>query len=606
MTGNLPARARPGPLALAVWFGLLAGFGELMLLAVRRFVLHRFLFIGRDVLWMAPAADVCIFAVVGLVFWAVSRLPQRPEVRPVATGVLAGLTMFTLLLMYGPLHRLAALLIAAGVGVQTARLVRPRLHLLNRLVRRTLPVGVAVVIGLGLGLHAYLWWVERRMAAERPQAQADAPNILLIVLDTVRSLDLSLYGYQRSTTPHLDEWARKGTIFLRALSAAPWTLPSHASIMTGHYPHDLSADWEAPLDGTYPTLAEVLETYGYRTGGFVGNIAYCSYETGIGRGFSRYQDYVINPTNLLLSSSLAKLSRRTKNLRYSGIRKQADLVNREFLTWLDEDTVKRPFFAFLNYFDAHGPYAPPPPYDRMFAGPGDGQRLQQDIRDIPAREWTPSMVQAARDAYDESIAYLDGQLSRVFDVLQQRGLADRTLVVLTADHGEEFGRHGQFYHGNTLYRAAVQVPLVFVWPGHIPEGLDVDSPVSLRDLGATILALALPAARPFPGRSLSRFWDGTFAADRPDTLLQEVNHAVGLPRDAPVSLGPMRAVVLNGLRLIRRGDGREELFDFDHDTAEGRDLSNQKGETAGLEELRAALDQLLLGERSGTLSSRRR
>lgn len=591
MTDSFPGRGRNSLLLAALWFGLLTGMGEVTLLMIRRYVLHRFIFIGKDAIWMAPVADATYLCAAGLIVWLVSRLLPRKDFRRLGIGVFVGLSAFTLLLMYGPLHRLAAAVIAIGIGVQAARMLGTRLGSFERLVRRTVPVLVALVVCTGLGLHAYQWWRERRAAAVRPAAQSGAPNILLIVLDTVRSFDLDLYGYARATTPHLDQWAKKGVRFVRALATAPWTLPSHASMFTGHYPHDLSADWETPLDAEYPTLAEVLEAHGYRTGGFVGNIAYCSYETGLARGFSHYDDYVINPTNILLSSSLAKLSRRTKNLRYSSIRKTAATVSREFLGWLDRTDDRHPFFAFLNYVDAHGPYDPPAPFDSLFGNSPSRAQLRRVVRTTPASKWDPAEIQAARDAYDGAIAYLDSMLDSLFLDLDRRGLADNTLIIVVGDHGEEFGEHGVFYHGNSLYRASIQVPLVLALPGRQPAGLVVDRPVSLHDIPATIMAIALPGVpSPFPGRALTRFWSGGDAGtSRPDTLLQEVNHAVGLPKNVPVSLGPMRAVVLDGFRLIRRGDGEEELFDFQNDTGEQHDLAGDPAYAAKDAELDSAL-----------------
>ena len=122
---------------------------------------------------------------------------------------------------------------------------------------------------------------------------ANSPNVLLIVLDTVRADHLSLYGYERPTTPNLERLAKRGIRFDNARATAPWTLPSHASMFTGHWPHELGAKWMTPLRGNLPTLAEYLGAHGYATAGFVANVVYCSQETGLARGFTHYEDYVL-------------------------------------------------------------------------------------------------------------------------------------------------------------------------------------------------------------------------------------------------------------------------------------------------------------------------
>jgi arylsulfatase A-like enzyme len=582
---------------LALWFGLVTGFGEVMLLLLRRYVLHRFLFLPQDSVWMVPVADGLCFLVVGLLLALGHRLWPARITGAVTVGVLVGLSIFALLLMYGPLHRAAAVLIAAGIGFQGSRLVAPRLERFLAMTRRTLMLLVALLVVVGVTVRGLRPWAEHRASKLRPTPAAGAPNILLIVLDTVRSLSLSLYGYERATTPELDHWAAGAIRFGRALSTAPWTLPSHATMFTGRFPHELSAGWRTPLDGRYPTLAEVLESHGYRSAGFVANTMYCSYETGLNRGFAHYEDYPVNPGRILFSSTLGKLVSVSPFFRYRTVRKRAAEVNREFLSWVDRQDDTRPFFAFLNYYDAHGPYQPPPPFDAKFGDASRREELEQMREDAPARQWPPEVIRAAKDAYDGSIAYMDAQLGDLFRELDRRGLTRNTLIIVTSDHGEEFGEHGVFWHGNSLYRPSVDIPLVMKLPEGQPPVRVVDTPVSLRDLPATIMRVALPGvSHPFPGSSLSRYWlspQPESTRDAADTLLQEVNYDPGLPSSTPVSKGPMRAVVLDGARLIRRGDGYEELFDFNQDAAETRNLAPTAEAGPQLERLRTALKTLV-------------
>ena len=195
------------------------------------------------------------------------------------------------------------------------------------------------------------------------------------MLDTVRADHLSLYGYERRTSPTLERLAKRGIRFDQARATAPWTLPSHASMFTGRWPHELSTKWMCPLRGDVPTLAEYLGSLGYATAGFVGNTSYCSYDSGLDRGFTHFQDYVLDKLSAvrtvhLIDLSLKALARLGPSLRMHwmtrmrlayGDRKVARDINREFLDWLSRRREpRRPFFAFVNYLDAHAPYVLPP------------------------------------------------------------------------------------------------------------------------------------------------------------------------------------------------------------------------------------------------------
>ena len=146
---------------------------------------------------------------------------------------------------------------------------------------------------------------------ERPLPPAGSPNVLLIVLDTVRADHLSLYGYGRTTSKTLERIAKQGIRFDQARAAAPWTLASHATIFTGRWPHELGVQWMYPLSGNFLTLAEYLGARGYATAGFVGNTFYCSYDSGLNRGFGHYDDYVVGKLDALRTSHLIDLSLKT-------------------------------------------------------------------------------------------------------------------------------------------------------------------------------------------------------------------------------------------------------------------------------------------------------
>ena len=228
-------------------------------------------------------------------------------------------------------------------------------------------------------------WLKERREAGRPLPPAGSPNVLLIVMDTVRADHLSLYGYHRATTPKLEQLAKRGIRFDKVRATAPWTLPSHASLFTGRWPHELGVEWMTPLRAGFPTLAEYLGSHGYATAGFAANTLFCSYDTGLDRGFTHYEDYELgplapsgrpwwstSPSRPLFATGRVPRPRLRRGPVAPPARRpcwdsilardriSAQAINRKFLDWLSRRREPgRPFFAFLNYFDAHSPYVPP-------------------------------------------------------------------------------------------------------------------------------------------------------------------------------------------------------------------------------------------------------
>lgn len=570
-----PERLVPLALSVAAILGILTGLAESALLAFARDALHRLTHVNPQALWMAPVTYTAVFALLAVPFALFGRRRPRGHWLAALVAVLGFLSAFSVILLATGLYLWARAAVAAGVAARLATLAPRHRRLLDRLAPRVAGALALLVLLLGAGYNAVAWGREHRALASLPASRAGAPNVLLLIWDTVRASSLGLYGYPRPTTPFLLELATRGVTFDQAFSTAPWTLPSHAGIFTGRWAHELSAGWRTPLNGRWPTLAEALENDGYATAGFVANTHYTAAESGLARGMAHFEDFGLTPGDFLMSTALGRVisyGRPLRNLIGSYEipgRKTAPRLDADFLRWLDRRPAGRPFFAFLNYYDAHVPYLPPEPYLARF-------RTQDPARRNPLiwEGWKmkPAEVRAELDAYDASIAYLDAQLRVLTDSLRARGLLDNTILVVTSDHGEEFGEHGVFTHGNSLYVPALHVPLLVVAPG-APRGLRVDAPVSLRELPATILHLAgARSARSLPGESLARFWTAPAgAADEP--LIAEVGHATGLPARYPVSVGDMRSVFAGGYHLIRNADGREELYDLRRDPLETRDLA---------------------------------
>jgi arylsulfatase A-like enzyme len=459
---------------------------------------------------------------------------------------------------------------------------------------------------------------EFRAGAALSPAPVDGRNVLLVVWDTVRATNLSLHGYGRRTSPTLERLAQRGVRFGQAFATAPWTLPSHSSMFTGRWPHELTADWRVPLDDTHPTLAEYLTAHGYDTAGFVANLDYCSRETGLSRGFVHYDDYPIELKDIFTryvgigtridlltpASVINRLLKRHWGDRYNAIprskehAKDGASVDRAFLDWLSwQQTRNRPFFAFLNFNDAHSPYEVP---DRSI--PAFGLRPVSYADRVTLKNWDTldkfklslAHVQMANDIYDDSIYYLDQRLGVLLDELERRGVLDQTLVIVASDHGEHLGDHGLFFHGCSLYRQVVGVPLVIVDPNRVPTGRLVVEPVSLRDIPATVVELVgLARDAPFPGRSLARFWAGRARSQAGDTepILIETGKPLGLTNQGrePVAKGPMKSLVAEGMHYIRAADGAEELYMLNSDPQERSNLAEYSFAAEPLRRFRARL-----------------
>lgn len=313
------------------------------------------------------------------------------------------------------------------------------------------------------------------------------PNILLIVIDTLAADHMSCYGYHRDTSPAMDSLASSGRIWLNMQAQAPWTLPAMASILTGltvrthgcrHYD-----DASYGLDPLVPTLATILLEEGYRTAAFV-NINYLGETFGLSRDFEHFcYDGEGHGTARVTVDSL--------------------------LTWLDGDNYEEPFFVFFHLFDPHLPYDPPEGFDTCYEPRGTCGITKWKQNALG--EWYPQQTAHLLNLYDGEIKWTDSQLGRMFAGLRERDLTDNLIIVLTADHGEEFLQHGDWGHGNNLYQHALHVPLIIAGPG-IPAGTADSITVGQIDILPTILTFAgIPVPEGAEGLNLF----GEILHDRP-------------------------------------------------------------------------------------------
>lgn len=593
----------PSIVLAALGFGLATGLIEVVIHLIRKLALGRILAFGMDFVWMTPLANALIFLLLALGFLLLA-LPFKRLRSPIVVYSFFGTVMlFGPLLLADRIHKAAALVLALGLSVAIARGLARRAEGVQRFLLRAVPLLLVVLPLVGAGRYGLMRRAERKAIAARAAAAAGQPNVLLLVLDTVRAWNLGFYGYWRPTTPKLTRWLERGVIFDRALAPGPWTTPSHATFFTGFHPTEVSANWDTPLDRRQRTLAEVFAQAGYAVGGFVGNYRYAGSATGLGRGFDRYQDYPVTFEQALRSAQLSTraftlgtIAEQLGKRRLIQGGKDAVEVNVEFLHWLDGLDTGRPFFAFLNYFDAHTPYTPPPPWDSTFAGK-DTQAADRHwnllLRTFGPGPLPVQFLRETQDGYDAGIAYLDHQIDSLLTQLDTRGLLRNTVVILTSDHGEQFGEHGLIQHGNSLFLPLLHVPLAIYAPGRLPEGIRIQAPAPLRDLAATILDAAGLPNPGLPGRSLL---EPVAAPESPrvDTLFAAVDYHRQLPKwpPSPILAGDLRSVVLDSLQYIRSSNGAEQLFHLGRDSWQVRNLAGVGSFGAELERHRAALSRL--------------
>ena len=622
-------------LILSAWCGLIAGLLEVGTIVLRKtaFDPDQLYKVSRHFVWIIPLSNLCVlFALAVLGCGAVLAWPRGG--RWLFARVLCALTLWpSLLIAFPRIYGLASLVVALGVAMRLVPFLARDLRLFRRFVVVSFLVAIATLAILGGSV-----WMGDRNRQRRENAHAlprpASPNILLIVMDTVAASHLSLNGYGRDTSPTLVELAKRGIQFNSARAASSWTLPSHATMFTGRWYHELSVGWRTPLDRTFPTLAEILGNRGYATAGIVANTYYCATDSGLSRGFTRYQDFIFPEftalkTAVMVSRALEvfeMLVYFTEDwLDSAGIfpyvervwrsldsdRKRAPAVNREFVGWLSNRAQpERPFFAFLNYFDAHYPYQlPTGRLHRFGVEPSDKHQrfLIQQWRDLDKTTLSSEGLAFAGNAYDDCIADLDEQIGKLVDRLEQRGALENTWLIITSDHGESFGEHaGVYCHGTSLYETEVHVPLLIVPPAGSVLPRVVNEAVSLRDLAATIVDIAgLENGSPVPGESLARFWQQTDSvrpsksSTRSPALAEVVATDSRTPHDywgTPRPRAPLGAIKdTEWSYILREGEAPEQLFHLRDDPKETHNLADEPAARATLEKMRAVLGHLTGG-----------
>ena len=373
----------------------------------------------------------------------------------------------------------------AGIALWRALYRRTSTAPRHRRWHRLAPVALAAALVVFL-LH---WNWDSPLSPPAPEARlemtgnAGASPVIIVLADAVRPDHLPLYGYDRATAPNLSDFARDCVVFDQAYASSPWTVPSVTSLFTGLYPtsHATTGLYDR-LPEELETVAELLGRLGYRTGGFVGNII-GNPTYGFAQGFDTFYP---RPPSIWYHRNRTAIEtihfRATREDYYNGAQ-----LNRHALSWLDE-VGERPFFVYVHYMEPHSPYDPPVRYvEEVTGGAVTELETMYPKGEAASEPPAPGFLRRIVASYDAEILRWDELFGEFVSGLKDRGLYDRALICVVADHGEEFYDHGRWGHGKALYAETLRVPCVVKLPGCVAGGRRVDGYVELVDLKASII-----------------------------------------------------------------------------------------------------------------------
>jgi len=421
-------------------------------------------------------------------------------------------------------------------------------------------------------------------------------------MDATRADHLSAYGYSRATTPNLVRLAKRGVLFRNAMANSSWTHPSVPTILTSLYPSTHQVNLVASgLHPSIPTLPQVLKQGGVATAVFSAN-TFISPLFGFGRGvdlfvYSQPSWFLQLMLGHILEKFLPKMKQALQRVEWrlnpqastAAEDTSARALNRAFLAWAKQ-TLPQRFFAYFHYMEPHAPYQPSERSKALFVSEpveeGLGERAFVVHGILPFQRGepvSPAQRQQIIGLYDAEIRDLDAALGELFAGLRELGIEEQTLVIVTADHGEEFFDHGGWGHGHSLHQELLHVPFILSFPARLPGGQVVDTRVSHVDLMPTILELCgIRTTLPLEGRSLLPLMEHPSAPVEDEVVYSEVYHGGA----------SARALIRGRYKLIAADSGSERdvaLYDIQDDPTETRNLAAQK--PAVVSSLQAELSQ---------------
>jgi arylsulfatase A-like enzyme len=492
-----------------------------------------------------------------------------------------------------PLVQLGALVVVAVLAFLLWRWLRGADARRRPLTRPAIAAALVAILAGGWAAFAALRPVPPpvRQASGRP-ARDGAPPVVLIAIDTLRADRLATYGATDVRTPHIDRLAADGVRFDSAFAQASWTRPSFGTILTGLYPSSHGAVHKADsLPGRVDTIAEMLAFGGYRTVGFANN-ANIAPTFNFQQGFEEYHylapDFFFGadePASALALYNILRLLRErffSRNVNVHNYYQPAETVTAKVRAWLDgAGSDARPLFLFIHYMDPHDPY---------MVRPYNGEGYARVANPNPPA----SLAQKYRNLYDREVEHADTHIGVLLDDLRKRGIYDRALIVLTADHGEEFHDHGGWWHGTTLYEEQIKIPLVVKPPrGKGTPGRASDLLATHLDVVPTILTSAgLPVPPVVQGHALPL--DGGVAPNR-QTVFSE----------SDLEGNVLKSVRGKEWKLIVANEGNprglkpEEMFDVAKDPGEKTDLIGSKPDQAEIMRAEMGRSTLVAQEHAG-------
>jgi arylsulfatase A-like enzyme len=610
-------------------FGIFCGLAEGGLLILLQRVNWRswgaMLHVSAPIIWISPIVDLVLFSAAACLIAAINKIFPKIPLFATTLFSLSFLTAYDWLTCIGRLRHWSCALLAIGVASAFTRWTRRNEAKLFRFSKWSVPALLTLYV---VSFAIFRW---RTAAGERhdvnrfPTPAPGAPNVLIVVLDTLRADHVSAYGYPRETSPNLDRLAREGVLFENAIAPSPWSLPSHVSLLTGKYQFEhgivdvpvmsMFGRSEPAMNGS-KTLGQALQQHGYRTAAFSANRTYFSANLGFFKGFSHFEDYYDSVADCLVRTLYGRefarvyLTRSDRSgprrfIRWlgweslldkddegaapggtQGVRKRAPEVNRQVLRWIDSTPHERPFLAMLNYFDVHHRYGGPVGYHGPWSGANE------------------SGGDDVINEYDNGIKYDDDALGELLQALDKRGLLKNTLVVITSDHGESLGEHHIAYHGEALYREQVWVPLVFWSPGRVPAGVRVPNVVSNASVPATTISiLTLPPVADFRRPSVDGLWTGRASTE--DTgIVSEVAQIYPTAAEdlvsekyVPTSMqGAMKSLTTEQWQLITHERLGNQLYDYRSDPRELTDVYHNANAQHVVGKLRQQLQFVVTGD----------
>ncbi len=445
-----------------------------------------------------------------------------------------------------------------------------------KILRGLITAGIPLVIITASAVLLF-WDVGERdytvgqFSRKKTTPSGERDNVVLITLDTQRFDYIGCYGNETILTPNIDRLAREGVLFSYCISQAPLTLPSHTSILTSTYPiyHGVRNNHNYRAGSSLVTLAEVLNEHGYRTGAFISSFV-LENRFGLDQGFEVYNHsfnnlYVLN-YRFFQNTALPDILHWLGFAEKIPIQRRGDKTTREAIKWI-RDVKNEPFFLWLHYFDPHSDYDPPHPYDELYlheiaADNGDDMvPLLGGRKQFPKKE-----LEKHKALYKGEVTFTDFQIGIFMEALEDLNIRKNTLVVITADHGEAFGEHGDIGHGKTLYNTLIHIPLIFNRLGRLPEGEVIDGLCQSVDIMPTILDyLDIEGPADMQGTSLLFSMDGEtklpVRAGFSETMgsLQQERWLIGFVKD-------------NWKYTVTPEDSVEELFNLMRDPGEVNNL----------------------------------